>query len=143
MQTWEYVVIGVGVAFAALVVYLIIVLKNANSAITKINALLGNNSDSINIIITNVEGITGNVNDVCSKTKGVVDKFSDTVSSYVPQAGTATSSKAENSLGDAKSLKTAIGVVSFAISGFKVISHFKENNRTKKLLKELKKQNKK
>lgn len=144
MQTWEYVVVCVGVAFVALIVYLIVVLKNANKALTKINEMLTGNSDNLNIIITNVEGISRNVNDMCSQAKGVVDKVGDTVSSCMSNAQSGTFSVKEgNALSDSKSLKTAIGIVSFAISGLKVLSQFKENNRTKKLLKELKKQNKK
>lgn len=143
MQSWEYVVIAIGVAFVALAVYLIVVLKNVNNAVTKVNNLLNSNSENINIIITNVEGISGSVNDICSKTKGVVDQVGDAVSSCVPAKGSVDSSVSNgNDSADNKSMKSIIGFVSFAISGIKLISQFKEKNRTKQLLKELKKQNK-
>lgn len=143
MQSWEYVVIAIGVAFVALAVYLIVVLKNVNNAVTKVNNLLNSNSENINIIITNVEGISGSVNDICSKTKGVVDQVGDAVSSCVSAKGSVDSSVSNgNDSADNKSMKSIIGFVSFAISGIKLISQFKEKNRTKQLLKELKKQNK-
>lgn len=143
MQSWEYVVIAIGVAFVALAVYLIVVLKNVNNAVGKIDNLLNSNSENINIIITNVEGISGSVNDICSTTKGVVDQVGDAVSSCVPAKGSGDSSVLNgNDSADNKSLKSIIGFVSFAISGIKLIGQFKEKNRTKQLLKELKKQNK-
>ncbi len=141
MQSWEIVLIAVGVAVVALCVYLITTLKRLNNTLDQINALVQNNTDNVNSIVTNVEAISGDVGSVCLHAKNTADKISSTVNSYLPSQSKVDSKQAKSAhtvLGG-DSLKTAVGIVSAALTGVKVITKISEESKTRKLIKELKK----
>lgn len=141
MQSWEILLIVVGVAVVALCVYLITTLKRLNNTLDQINALVKNNTDNVNSIVTNVEAISGDVGSVCLCAKNTAEKISSTVNSYLPSQDEVDSKQAKNAhtvLGG-DSLKTVVGIVSAALTGVKVITKISEESKTRKLIKELKK----
>jgi uncharacterized protein YoxC len=128
MQLWEYVVLFVGVALIALVIYLIIAVKKLHGTIDQINHMITENEKAIASILANADAISEDAKNVLDKVGTVVTR-ADKVAGSLKNDGGLSSMMGIGSISD---------IFGAAYAGYKLLKKYREKRKLKKLLKESK-----
>ncbi|MBR2560096.1 MAG: DUF948 domain-containing protein [Firmicutes bacterium] len=141
MSAWELIVIVAGLAFTALCVYLILVLRKLSATLVRVNQMLDENTPGVNDIVKNVGHISGDVGVISTRAKDAVEKISssvENVTSRAAEGGPAAIVKSAMPDTSGSLFRTAVSVAGVFFTAAKVLAKMSENAKTKKLIKELK-----
>ena len=129
MQLWEIIVLISGIAFVALVIFAINAIKKLSSTVEKIDQLVSDNTEAINSILKNADGIARDTKDIVGKVDNVVGGASKLASKFNGENGV-------DSFSSAKKLYEVFGI---AFTGYKIIKGYFDRRKLKKMIKETKK----
>ena len=128
MQLWEVILLVVSFAFVAVCVYLILTLKTLTNTVKNLDVLIQSNTQKINSIITNVDIISSDAQNMVGTANKAVVKV-DSIATNIKKKSK--NSKSKEGLFDVKTLISLCGFLSATIQMMKNNKLKKNNNNSK------------
>ena len=128
MQLWEVILLVVSFAFVAVCVYLILTLKTLTNTVKNLDVLIQSNTQKINSIITNVDIISSDAQNMVGTANKAVVKV-DSIATNIKKKST--NSKSKEGLFDVKTLISLCGFLTATVQMMKNNKLKKNNNNNK------------